>query len=54
MERKTNNSKKVAKYANQALRVSRNALLIEMCRGMYEAYKINGNRLPFRHIKESV
>ena len=50
MERKTNNSKKVAKYANQALRVSRNALLIELYRGMYEAYRNNGNRLPYGHL----
>ena len=50
MARKSNTSKKVAKYANQALKVSRNALLEELCRGMYEAYKVNGNRLPYRHL----
>ena len=50
MARKTNNSKKVAKYANQALKVSRNALLVELCRGMYEASKNNGNRLPYGHL----
>jgi len=52
MSRNTRNSKKVIKYANRALKASRNALLEELCRGMYEAYKINGNRLPYRHLSK--
>ena len=50
MPRKTKISSRVRKYANRALQSSRNALLADLCEGMYEAYLKNGKRLPYGHI----
>ena len=39
------------KYADRAIQSSRNALLNDLCEGMYEAYINNGKRLPYGHVK---
>ena len=39
------------KYAKRALRNSRKALLLDISQGMLEAYKKNGNRLPYGHVE---
>ena len=41
-------------YAKRAIRNSRKALLLDVCEGMVEAYKNNGNRLPYGHVEELV
>ena len=50
MPRKTKTSSRVQKYANRALKSSKDALLADLCEGMYEAYIHNGNRLPYGHM----
>ena len=50
MSRKTKTSLKVQKYADRAIQSSRNALLNDLCEGMYEAYINNGKRLPYGHV----
>ena len=40
-----------AKYAKRALKNCRKALLLDICEGMIEAYKQNGNRLPYGHVE---
>ena len=47
---KTRNSQRVIRYANRARKISRDALLSDLCKGMYEAYKKNNNRLPYGHL----
>ena len=39
------------KYAKRALRNSRKALLLDISQGMLEAYKKNGNWLPYGHVE---
>ena len=41
---------RVQKYANRAIQSSRNALLEDVCEGMFEAYLNNGQRLPYGHV----
>ena len=50
MPRKTKTSLRVQKYANRAIQSSRNALLEDVCEGMFEAYLNNGQRLPYGHV----
>ena len=50
MPRKTKTSSRVQKYANRALKSSKDALLADLCEGMYEAYIHNGKRLPYGHV----
>ena len=47
---KTKNSKKVVTYANRAWKISRDALLQDLCKGVYKAYKKNSNRQPYGHL----
>ena len=49
-KRATKTSKKSQLYANRAVRASRKALLHEICKGMYEAYVKNDNRLPWGYV----
>ena len=49
-KRATKTSQKSQLYANRAVRASRKALLHEICKGMYEAYVKNDNRLPWGHV----
>ena len=49
--RNTRNSKKVARLANRARKISRNAFLSDLCKGMYDAYVQNDGRLPYRHLE---
>ena len=49
-KRKAKNSKKVVTYANRAQKISRDTFLQDLCKGMYEAYKNNDNRLPYGHL----
>ena len=49
-KRATKTSQKSQLYANRAVRASRKALLHEICKGMYEAYVKNENRLPWGHV----
>ena len=48
---KTRNSKKVARLANRARKISRDAFLSDLCKGMYDAYVQNNSRLPYRHLE---
>ena len=50
MPRKTEPSLKVQKYTNRAIQLSRNALLDDLCEGIYEAYINNGKRLSYGHV----
>ena len=51
-KRKTKNSIKSRIYADRAIRAGRNATLVEICKGMYDAYVRNNNRLPYGHVQE--
>ena len=52
MVRPTKTSSKAQVYADRALRTSRNALLKDVCEGMYREYIHNNNRLPYGHITQ--
>ena len=51
-KRVTNNSRKSQIYANRAIRAGRNALLLDICKGMHDAYIQNDNCLPYGHVQE--
>ena len=51
-KRTTRNSTKSKKYVDIAIRAGRKALLLDICKGMYEAYTQNGNHLPYGHVQE--
>ena len=50
--RNTRNSKKVARLANRDRKISRDAFLSDLCKGMYNVYVKNNNRLPYRHLEK--
>ena len=45
------NARGVEQYAKRAIQNSRKALLLDICQGMLEAYRKNGNRLPYGHVE---
>ena len=45
------NSKKVARLANRARKISQDAFLSDLYKGMYKAYIKNNNRLPYQHLE---
>ena len=49
----TKNSTKSRIYADRAIRPGRNATLRDICKGMYDAYIGNNNRLPYGHVSSS-
>ena len=51
-KRVTNNSRKSQAYANRAIRAGRQALLLDICKGMHDAYIQNDHRLPYGHVRE--
>ncbi len=48
----TKNSTKSRIYADRAIRPGRNATLRDICKGMYDAYIGNNNRLPYGHVQK--
>ena len=48
--RKTRMSKRAKTYADRAIKTSRNALLCDICEGMYREFLRNKKRLPYGHI----
>ena len=52
--RKTRTSKRVESYANCAIKTSRNALLIDICDGMYKEFVLNNHQLPYGHVMKLV
>ena len=50
IDRKTRTSKRVENYANRAIKASRNALLVDVCEGMYKEFLRNNHRLPYGHV----
>ena len=46
-QRKTRTSKRVEVYANQANKASRNALLADVCEGIYKEFLRNNNKDAF-------
>ena len=48
--RKTRNSRRVIHCANKAKRKSRDILLDKLCNGLFDAFKKNGNKLPYKHM----
>ena len=50
MVRPTKTSLKAQHYANRAIRSSRNALLSDICEGMYREFVCNENWLPYGHV----
>ena len=54
IRRKTRTSKRVASYANRAIKTSRNALLTDICEGMYKEFVLNNHRLPYGHVTKLV
>ena len=51
MPRKTKNSLELDRLAKRAQRNGRQALLDDICEGMYEKYLRNNNRLPYGHLE---
>ena len=51
-KRVTKNSRKSQLYANRAIRAGRQALLLDICKGMHNAYIQNDHRLPYGHVRE--
>ena len=47
----TKKARGVEQYAKRAIQNSRKALLLDVCQGMLEAYRDNGNRLPYGHVE---
>ena len=54
IRRKTRTSKRVESYANRAIKTSRNALLSDICEGMYKEFVLNNHRLPYGHVTKLV
>ena len=54
IRRKTRISKRVENYANRAIKTSRNALLSDICEGMYKEFVLNNHRLPYGHVTKLV
>jgi len=48
--RKTRTSKRVENYANRAIKTSRDALLADVCEGLYKEFLLNNHRLPYGHV----
>ena len=49
-QRKTQTSKRVEVYVNQANKASRNALLADVCEGIYKEFLRNNHRLPYGYV----
>ena len=45
----TKKARGVEQYAKRSIRNSCKALLLDVCQGILEAYRDNGNRLPYGH-----
>ena len=52
--RNTRTSKLVENYANYTIKNSRNALLSDVCEGIYKEFVLNNHQLPYGHVTKLV